>query len=194
MKQIIKPINYLLIAGICILAACKNNTTSEKIKSAVDTMSAKVQNAVDTAKARYDQSKDADFVKDVSKANASELHLLALGIQKGGKDVKASAHHMQADHKKLGEEMSAYAAKNNIKVDIDSSNLRSNMDDDKAGIDWDKNWVNKMVDDHEKTVKKFEDNQNDVKDPELKALIGKTLPTLHMHLDMAKQLQAKMNK
>lgn len=194
MKQIIKPINCLLIAGLFSFAACKNNNTGEKIQSAVDTVSAKVQNAVDTAKAKYDQYKDADFVKDVSKANASELHLIALGIQKGGKDVKASAHHMQADHKKLAEEMNAYAAKNKITVDIDSSNFRSNMDDDKAGPDWDKNWVNKMVDEHEKTIKKFEDNQNDVKDPELKALITKTLPTLHMHLDMAKELQTKLSK
>ena len=51
-----------------------------------------------------------------------------------------------------------------------------------------------MVDEHEKVINKFEDAQNKAIDQELKDMVSKTLPTLHKHLDMMKDLQAKLTK
>ena len=51
-----------------------------------------------------------------------------------------------------------------------------------------------MISGHEDAISLFENNQNSVKDADLKALITDALPTLHSHLDMMKQLKDKLNK
>jgi putative membrane protein len=66
--------------------------------------------------------------------------------------------------------------------------------DDKKGAEWDKEWIDDMVEMHEKDVKKFEEAQNDVADPELKTMVSEALPVLRSHLDMTKQIKAKMDK
>jgi putative membrane protein len=193
MKKMNK-ISYLLFPGLLFLGACNSNT-GQKVENSFDTMSQKVENAIDTVKSDYRENKDENFVKDVIKANTSELHLIALAKEKGtNKELKSHAKMMEGDHKKLGEKMQAYAASKNIKVDIDSNDMKSNFDTDKAGADWDKNWVDKMADEHQKTISKFEDKQKDANDNELKTIVTNTLPTLHSHLDMVKKLQDKMQK
>ena len=49
-----------------------------------------------------------------------------------------------------------------------------------------------MVDDHQKTVDKFEKASKNSKDAELKAWVDKTLPTLRMHLDSAKAINSAL--
>lgn len=187
-------ITYLFLSGSILLGACNSNT-GQKMENAVDTVTAKVENAVDSAKANYKEDRDEDFVKDVIKANTGELHLLALAQKKGiNKELKSHAKTMEADHKKMGEEMKGYAEKKGIKVDIDSSDIKSNFDDDKAGPDWDKNWVDKMVDAHQKTIDKFESKEKNAADVELKTMVSNALPTLRSHLNMVKDLQTRMQK
>jgi len=126
-------------------------------------------------------------------ANAKELHLLELAAKKGtSKDVRDAAKKMQPDHEKLGETFHNYAAGTGLVVEADSSDMKDKMDDDKAGTDWDKNWVDRMVDEHQKMVNKFE--ENNVNDPELKKTVTDALPTLRGHLDMARAMQDKMKK
>lgn len=60
-----------------------------------------------------------------------------------------------------------------------------------AGPQLDKEYADDMVEDHEQDVKEFKEAQKKVKDPELRAWITKTLPTLEGHLTMAKDMQAK---
>ena len=61
-----------------------------------------------------------------------------------------------------------------------------------SGKDFDKEYINGMVDGHEKVVKSFEKASKDAKDPDLKAWAAKTLPTLQDHLKMAKETKAKL--
>ncbi|XZF15033.1 DUF4142 domain-containing protein [Chitinophagaceae bacterium MMS25-I14] len=186
--------NALILSGLLLVVSCSDQTQN-KVSDTADTAVAKVENKVDEIKQDMKENKDANFVKDVLDANTKELHLLSLGETKGtSKELRNDAKKMMPDHEKMGADMKAYADKKGIDARVDSSNMKSSMDDDKAGADWDKNWADRMVEDHQKTVKKFEDAQNDVSDPELKDMITKTLPTLRMHLDMALTLQGKMKK
>ena len=60
----------------------------------------------------------------------------------------------------------------------------------KNGDEFDRDFVRTVgVKDHEKDIKEFEKASKDVKDPELKAWVNKTLPTLKEHLAMAQKLQ-----
>lgn len=188
-----KHISSLFLGTLLFTAAC-NSSTTENIKNEADTIAEKVDNVVDTMKANIAENREENFVKDVVKANAQELHLLALAQTKSAsKSIKSAAKHMEADHKKMGETMMDYATKKNIDAKVEDSDISHDFDDKTAGADWDRDWVDKMVDEHEKMVKKFENESTDAKDADLKAIVDGALPTLRMHLDMAKEMQAKMD-
>ena len=100
-------------------------------------------------------------------------------------DKKEFADMMVMDHTKANEELKALAKTKNISLP-DSLNEDSKTkwaDLAKAtGKDFDKAYVSAMVDDHKKTVSMFEDASKNLKDPELKAFVDKTLPVLKGHL------------
>lgn len=192
MKMLNRKIIYALLTVVLLNASC-TESGQKKMEEKTDTLESKVENKVDEVKDDYKKRQDADFTKDVIKADAEEMHLLDLAIAKGtSKAVRDLAKTMKPDHEKLEATFNAYASKNGITVDIDKSDIKSNLDDKKVGADWDKDWVDDMVDDHQKMVDKFE--KNDVTDPELKSIINESLPILRKHLDMSRALQEKMKK
>jgi putative membrane protein len=190
MKKLI-IIGNIILAGTFFLASC-DSTTSEKIEGRADTIGSKIEASVDSM-GYNDADDDADFVREAVKSNNMELHMLADGKTKGtDAELKSAAKKMEADHKKLANEMKAYASKKNI--ELDTADADHDDHDAAKGADWDKKWVNDMVDDHERDIKKFEDAEKDVQDAELKSMISKALPTLREHLEMSKKLQQKFNK
>jgi putative membrane protein len=60
-----------------------------------------------------------------------------------------------------------------------------------SGADFDKAYVDAMVDDHKEDVEFFDDN-TDNSDADIKAFTTKTLPTLKKHLEMINGIKAKM--
>lgn len=98
---------------------------------------------------------------------------------------------MLTDHEKMGREMKDFATGKNYKMpDIDTTNSVdiNNM----QGRDWDKAWADKMVDEHQKLVDKFERNFDMVQDQNLKNIITKNLPTIRSHLVKVKKLQGEL--
>ncbi len=197
MKHSIESLKLVVLAGALTLASCGNN--SNTVESTTDTLASKVENGMDKLGDKVDtmmnkKSADEEFLSDAVEANTMELKALMMGQQKGGKDVKMHAGHMITDHKKLGADVKDYIAKKNIKIDeVDTTKMDNDLGD-KTGMDFDKAWADKMVSDHEKVIKMFEDAQNDVKDADLKNMITAALPKLKSHLEMSKQLQDKLNK
>lgn len=59
-----------------------------------------------------------------------------------------------------------------------------------SGAAFDKAYMDKMVQDHGKTIALFEQQAKGGKDAELKAFAAKTLPTLREHLAAAKTVHA----
>jgi putative membrane protein len=57
-----------------------------------------------------------------------------------------------------------------------------------SGTDFDRDFIDRMVDDHEKDVKMFEKKANDADDPDVRAFAAKQLPTLRQHLSQAQNL------
>jgi len=188
----IKIAGSLFLAGTLLFVACNNNRNNNNKNDTTLTVKEKVNEAVDTVKSKVAEYREEDFVTDVIKSNAKEIAWLNAGIGKGtDKELKSNARSMLTDHQKMGKEMTGYANKKNYKMpDIDTTNA---VDiNNKSGRDWDKAWADKMVDEHQKLVDKFESSQNKVQDQELKSVITKSLPTLRSHLDMAKKLQGKL--
>lgn len=171
-----------------------NNNTNNTDSSSVTTTAAPADTTNNMAANANNASsnKDADFVNDVVTSNAKEMAWLQAGIDNGSKDVKNDAKMMMKDHKDLADKMKDYASKKNISLPADQDYSKDVDMGNKKGKDWDKAWADKMVDEHQKTIDKFQKAQNDVTDPDLKTIVTNTLPTLQKHLDMCKQLQGKM--
>ena len=184
-------LKQLLFASLCTslaLASCGDNA-GDKMENEADTLGAKVETGMNDM-ANGGTNADEDFLENAVELNTAELRALMMGQKMGGTETKKHAGHMIADHKKMGEEVKAYLAKKNMTLDgVDTADNNLDLADDETGAKWDKDFADLMVKDHEKTISRFEDAQDDVKDPELKAMIEKTLPTLRSHLTMAKEMQ-----
>ncbi len=142
---------------------------------------------------------DQDFVTQASSMNIAEINAHKAAVNQAmTADVKMHAKHMLTDHTKMGDEMKALAAKKNMTVSNEPPAAKKQMLDDmnasKKGKEWDMAYLDAQVNDHNEAIALFEKGSAAAKDPDLKALIDKTLPTLRDHLKMVQDAQAKMSK
>ena len=99
---------------------------------------------------------------------------------------------MVKDHNAAGDELKNLASQKNVTLPATVSNDHQKKIDDlnkKSGRDFDKAYIDAMVDGHQATVNDFEKASKNTKDADVKAWIDKTLPTLKMHLDSARAIK-----
>jgi putative membrane protein len=139
---------------------------------------------------------DKDFMMKAAQGGMAEVMLGQIASSKGtSPDVKNFGNRMVSDHGKANDELKQLAQNKGMALPADVDDESKKMSDKLStlsGKDFDKAYINGMVDDHEKDVKEFEKASTDAKDPDLKAWVTKTLPTLQDHLKMAKETKAKL--
>ena len=139
---------------------------------------------------------DEDFMKEAAVGGMAEVELGRLAATKAADpEVKKFAQMMVDDHSKANTELKTLAAKKNVTLPADlDAGKKSTMEmlRSKVGAEFDREYVEDMVEDHEKDVAAFESKAQGATDPDLKAWAAKTLPTLKKHLDAIKAIQAKM--
>lgn len=196
MNKIVKSLALLALAGSLGVTSC-SDATEERIDNQTDSLATKFEAGVDNIRDRISRRNsgddDKDFLADATEVNTMEMRALRLGQQRGGSEVKSHAASMLKDHQALGEEVRNYVNNKNIAFnDLDTNDRDNDLDNKQAGLEFDRAWAKKMVDDHEDAIELFEEGQREVKDPALKAMIDKALPKLRSHLDMSKQLRDKL--
>jgi putative membrane protein len=141
---------------------------------------------------------DADFAVNAANGGMAEVMLGKLAQDKAtSPKLKEFAAMMVKDHSAAGDELMILAKSKNITLPAVVSTDKQKAFDDlnkKTGADFDKAYVKDMVAGHKSTVKLFEDAETSVKDPDLKAFIIKTLPTIKMHLGVISKIDSTMNK
>lgn len=130
---------------------------------------------------------DAKFVVDAGNGGLTEVELSKLAQQKAtNAKAKEFADMMVMDHNKANEELKTLAKTKNVtlpdSLNADSKKAWEGLSK-KSGVDFDKAYINAMVDDHKKTVSLFEDASKNLKDADLKAFVDKTLPVIKGHLE-----------
>lgn len=103
---------------------------------------------------------DRDFVQDVSTLNAAEIDLSKLALERGASpDVKKFAQMMVDEHTAAGDKLSGVATQNSIDapatIDDSHRSLHEKLAG-KQGLDFDRDYVDAMIDDHQKMVDKLE--------------------------------------
>jgi putative membrane protein len=193
MNSIKVLITVLSISACAAAVTSCNNSGNSPMTDSTATLGEKISAMADSTKAALTPDPNKSFVQDASTDNTRELAWLQAGVDHGtSRELKAHAKMMIADHKQLADQLAGYASAKGIELPAtDTAGVASLSE--KPGKDWDKAWTDKMVSAHKDAIDKFEHAQNSVTDPDLKAIIDKTLPTLRKHYDMVKGMQDKMD-
>jgi len=136
------------------------------------------------------------FMTEAAKGGMAEVELSRLATTKAqNADVKKFAQKMIEDHTNANAELKQLAGKKTVTLPTELDAAHKATKDKLAGLsgaEFDKEYVNAMVTDHEKAVSLFKTQSETGTDADAKAFAAKTLPKLQMHLDMIKGIQGKM--
>lgn len=139
---------------------------------------------------------DTDFAVESADAGMLEVQLGKLALtNSSNQEVKDFGQMMIDDHTKANNELTALAKNKDITLPPAPSEKSVNRIKDfneKTGQEFDKDYINFMVSDHEKVVSSFENASNHTSDAEIKTFVDNTLPVLRNHLAAAKVLKNKL--
>ncbi len=191
-----KKRNSLWLALPFALLAC-NNEGKDSVEKADSANEAKQEMANDNNMpgAAID-NESSDFLVKAADGGMAEVELGKMAQQKAtNAKVKEFAAMMVTDHTGANADVKSLAASKNVTLPAAVSDEHKSTADNlskKSGAEFDKDYMDAMVKDHQKTVDLFEDAANDAKDADVKALAAKTLPKLRAHLDQAKAIQSSL--
>jgi len=185
--------------ALLILVLISVGCTSTNKASTPDTSAQPNSGATSSSAASSPSSNpDQEFVTKAAQGNSAEVELGKIVAAKS-KDpsVKQFAQMMVKDHTTALNELQELAQTKNLNFNDDlpddAKSLQQKLSSD-TGKQLDKDYMDGMVEDHQKDVQEFTDKSQNAKDPDVKQWAGKTLPTLQKHLEKAQQIDAKLNK
>jgi len=181
---------FCLVAGLFIIQACNNNSeTSSSHEDAVD--SAKSVNKV----VQPVQKDASDFAVAAANGGMMEVELGKVAQEKGvNPRVKDFGGMMVKDHSAANDNLKTVAGMLNITLpDSVSDDTRKEIDKlkKKKGRDFDKAYVDMMLDDHKKDIAEFRKCADNCSDSSIKSFASTTLPTLEKHLDSIQAIAGK---
>lgn len=148
---------------------------------------------------------DPNIVAKLATADSGEIKVAKLAQTKAASaPVKAYARELVTDHTNHVKELAALKAKasssaewKNAEPAPATDNTKQEADQEYSalqaipkGLAFDTAFVNREVEDHDKVLNELKSLQP--QNPDLKALIDKTIPVIQRHLDKAKDLQSKL--
>jgi putative membrane protein len=207
MKKIIMP--FGLMAFLAFATGCGGGTNTDTTTSSDS--STTMSNTTDTtigasssntsAMGSHSDTSMADDRKFVMEAASGGLMEVALGkiaaTNAASAQVKEFGRMMVTDHTKANTELKAVAAQKSITISSTPMEKHQKHIDElkaKKGADFDKAYVDMMVDDHKEDIEKFKDEANKGNDAAVKAFAAKTLPVLQKHLDHIQKIEDGMKK
>ena len=139
----------------------------------------------------------AEFIKEAASGGMMEVKLGNMAQQKASSQaVKDFGERMVQDHSKANEQLKQLAKNNNYRVPdqmIQKHQDKVNKLSALSGENFDKAYMEMMVEDHEEDIDKFQEAANNAIDPEIKAFASKTLPTLKEHYQLAQTVEEKVD-
>jgi putative membrane protein len=139
-------------------------------------------------------SDDAAFMKKAALGGMMEVDLGKVAQKSANPEVKAFATQMVTDHTKANKELKALAMKSEILLPTEYyADQDEHIKKMKAlsGPEFDKHYIDMMVNDHTETVKLFR-AATETRSKDLKKFATQTLPVLEGHYAKAKAIQAKL--
>lgn len=144
---------------------------------------------------------DRDFVEEHLAMGNAEVELGRLAQDRATHpDVKEFAAMMVREHQAAGEELRRIAnnaAANTAPMRNDVTEELTELREEMAkltGRDFDRRYIDEMIDDHEEAVEDLEGKAENASHPEVKAWAAKTLPSVRQHLERAKSIKESLDR
>lgn len=193
-----------VLAAVLVTAACGERTdgvpdteTTGTVQAASETSAATATTTGSTGGTVSNMTpEDKEFVTKAGGGGLAEVQMGNLALQKANSpEVKAFAQRMVTDHSKANEELSQMATAKGLALptELDPPH-QAGMDHLSAltGAEFDKAYMQHMVDDHQTAVADFEKAATSATDSDLRSWATATLPALQEHLTLARETAAKM--
>jgi putative membrane protein len=134
---------------------------------------------------------DRRFVTKAADEGQDEVTLAQLAAQRAtNSEVRSFAQKLADDHTTVNAELMTIASQKNVKVDKDGDKDRAYKRlSKKTGSDFDQEFVEHMIDEHEKDIKMFEKAAKDAKDSDVRSFASKHVDHLRQHLQQAQSLR-----
>jgi putative membrane protein len=178
----------LAFAASVTAAACAGDTTKR------DDAAAGATGTTGTAGTSADI--DRGWVNDQLKDGDREVRLGRLAQERASNaDVRAFAATMVEKHTVAGTELKRIATRHNVTDDADTDDDNDAFErlSKLSGAEFDRAYMELMVDEHEKAVSAIEDKANDNDEhADVKDWAAKTLPEVRQHLERAKSLSERL--
>jgi putative membrane protein len=139
---------------------------------------------------------DINFVKQLAIGGMAEVDAGKLASQRAqSKEVKEFAKQMVDDHSKANGKLTSLAKAQSIelpsKPDPEHAAEKAKLEK-QDGVRFDSDYMAAQVKDHQKTVQLLQHQINSGQNPAVRQFATETLPVVAHHLEMAKELQAKV--
>jgi putative membrane protein len=193
------------VAACMVLAACQkkgdiatSDTTVAPAPVAATGMDTTASGgAVSTTRSDWTDGQIFGFA---SAASAAEIQAAHLAERKATTPaVKSFAKLMITDHTKMLSDGRALAKKlaitpDSTKSDVsdlqkDANDGLKDLNDKKAGKDWDEDYIEKQVDAHQKVLDKLQDASKGEANPQMKDMLSQAIGKVQEHLTKAKNIK-----
>jgi putative membrane protein len=143
-------------------------------------------------------SADRKFLNDAAMGGMTEVKLGQMATkQAANEEVKKFGQRMVDDHSKLNSDLTKLAGQKGVTLPQVLDKKHQDKVDKLAklgGVDFDKEYMKEMVDDHESDVKDFEKAAKDAKDAGVKSFAAGAISTLQDHLRTAKDIESRVKQ
>jgi putative membrane protein len=207
-----KKIISLLLGTTVLLAACNsegaNSNTGNDSSSMSGNTSANNNDTTSTvvsgdnagastgSSVQEPNAATKDFMTKAADGGMAEVEGGKMASDKATRtDVKNFGSMMVSDHSAANEQLKSLASARNVSlpqtISAEHKHMATQMEQ-KKGKAFDKAYIDMMVKDHQKDISLFEKAQSETNDDAVRSFITNTLPTLRMHLDSARAIQARI--
>lgn len=192
-----KRLSAILLISTTVLffAACGSNKT-DSVDQAKDMNEQKSDSTgADSLGTLAVSESDANWAVKAANGGMMEVELGRYAQEHATtKAVKDFGSMMVQDHSAANDQLKGIARTKNITLPDSVSNAtRNDMNDlmKKTGKDFDKAYINMMVDDHKSDINDYQDGVKNLTNTELKNFAQNTLPTLQKHLAEAERIKSQ---
>ena len=183
-------------------AAARNESAAGGVVTPSDTMTKPVTSSNGWT--------DESILAYLRQANIDEVEINKLAVKKATTaSVKQFAKTMETDHRAGIKELEAMIGKSNLPKDSTSmaadtlhvqardvvkkhSDEMKDLTDKKAGVDWDKDYINMQIDEHKDVLDKLNDAAKNTTNTDLQALLMKMTDTVQQHLTKAEAIKTSL--
>lgn len=170
----------------------RSKSSAQKARSKSSAMRARMSPEVST------KLNTAMVLAQIHQANLMEIELAKMAQEKGSiNGVRAYANQLVEDHTSLDQMVMSMAQKSDLAAAGRSAHETAQVKTlekklkSANGAKFDKLFLQQANSDHERLIRKLQQDREDASDDELEALIDKTIPILEQHKELA---QILMNK